>query len=46
MKKLSEKYAFADFGKVDENHHAVRFCTSWATPLEHAQALAADVAAL
>lgn len=46
MKKLSEKYAFADFGKVDETHHAVRFCTSWATPLEHAQALAADVAAL
>ena len=28
MKKLSEKYAFADFGKVDETHHACLLYTS------------------
>ena len=31
LKKLSENYLFSFWQKVDENHTAVRFCTSWAT---------------
>lgn len=31
MAKLSENYLFSIWQKVDENHTAVRFCTSWAT---------------
>ncbi len=46
LPKLAEKYAFANFGKTDETHTAVRFCASWATPIEHAQALAQDLLAL
>ena len=40
---LAKKYAFAHFGKVDDSHSAIRFCTSWATKLEDAQALAQDL---
>lgn len=46
LPKLAENYAFANFGKTDEGHTAVRFCASWATPLEDAQALAKDLLAL
>lgn len=45
MQKLSADYAFANFGKIDENHCAVRFCTSWATKEEDVQRLAADLLA-
>lgn len=31
MDYLKEKYAFCLWSKVDEEHSAVRFCTSWAT---------------
>jgi threonine aldolase len=31
MAKLSESYLFSIWQKVDDNHTAVRFCTSWAT---------------
>ena len=31
MAKLSENYLFSIWQKVDDNHTAVRFCTSWAT---------------
>ena len=28
---LAEKYSFSEWGRADENHRIVRFCTSWAT---------------
>jgi threonine aldolase len=34
MAKLSENYLFSIWQKVDDNHTAVRFCTSWATRSE------------
>ena len=34
MAKLSENYLFSIWQKVDDNHTAVRFCTSWATRTE------------
>lgn len=41
---LSRKYAFCPWEPVDENHDAVRFCTSWSTREEDVQALLADIA--
>ena len=32
IKKLSEKYLFYIWQKVDDNHSAIRLITSWATP--------------
>lgn len=46
LAKLAEKYAFANFGRVDETHSAVRFCTSGCTKLVDAKALADDILAL
>ena len=43
VEAFRDKYAFADMGKVDEHHRAVRFCTSWCTKLEDAQTLADDI---
>ena len=43
IKAFAEKYAYATWGKVDEDHTAVRFCTSWCTKLEDAEALAKDI---
>ncbi|HBL84733.1 MAG: threonine aldolase [Clostridiales bacterium GWF2_38_85] len=43
FEKLSEKYSFSFWGKVDETHSAVRFCTSWATKAEDIIALVADI---
>lgn len=43
MDKLKEKYSFGFWEKVDEDHTAVRFCTSWATKEENVQALIADI---
>ncbi len=31
MEKLSKEFVFEFWGPVDEDHSAVRFCTSWAT---------------
>lgn len=44
LEKLGEKYAFCFWQKVDENHSAVRFCTSWATKEENVCALEKDIA--
>ena len=41
--KLKEKYAFSFWSRVDENHSAVRFCTSWATKQEDVEKLIADI---
>jgi len=43
LEAFAEKYAYATWGKVDEDHTAVRFCTSWCTKLEDAEALAKDI---
>lgn len=46
MEKLSEKYCFSFWCNVDENHTAVRFCTSWATSKESVDALIEDLKSL
>ncbi|MEA4920278.1 MAG: aminotransferase class I/II-fold pyridoxal phosphate-dependent enzyme [Clostridiaceae bacterium] len=46
LAQLSKKYSYADMGRIDEDHTAVRFCTSWATPIEDAEQLAKDIASL
>ena len=39
METLSGEFAFTYWEKVDEEHSAVRFCTSWATKKEQVDAL-------
>ena len=39
MERLSADFLFSVWQKVDEEHTAVRFCTSWATRLEAVDAL-------
>ena len=46
LEKLQQKYEFSPWGRVDETHQAVRFCTSWATREEDVQQLVADIRAL
>ncbi|MGP7819793.1 threonine aldolase family protein [Niallia sp. 01092] len=41
--KLSKKYSFAIWEKVDETHSVVRFCTSWATKKENVEMLIEDI---
>jgi threonine aldolase len=41
LDRLSEKFRFSIWQKVDEGHTAVRFCTSWATRPEAVDALEA-----
>ena len=43
LDKLKENYAFSFWEKIDENHTAVRFCTSWATKPEDVDKLIADI---
>ena len=43
IEKLKENYAFSFWEKVDENHSAVRFCTSWATKEEDVEKLVAHI---
>jgi threonine aldolase len=46
LTKLEEKYAFSFWEKTDENHTAVRVCTSWHTTPDQVDALIADLQAL
>ncbi len=39
LAQLSKTFSFVTMDKIDENHHAVRFCTSWATKQENVDAL-------
>lgn len=41
--RLSEKFLFSVWQKVDEDHTAVRFCTSWATRPEAVDALLLEI---
>lgn len=44
--KLSEKYSYSYWEKIDAKHSAVRFCTSWATKQENVEMLIKDIKAL
>lgn len=44
--KLGEKFLFSEWVKVDANHTAVRFCTSWATRPEAVKELVTAIEAL
>ncbi|MDF2685424.1 MAG: threonine aldolase [Clostridia bacterium] len=46
LKKLSDKYSYCPWMKVDDNYSAVRFCTSWATKEENVKMLIDDIKAL
>ena len=43
VKALEDKYSFEVWAKVDEEHTAVRFCTSWSTGDEDVDRLIEDV---
>lgn len=43
VEKLSDRYAFEGWGRVDEKHTATRICVSWATPKENVDALLNDL---
>ena len=43
IKRLKEKYAFSFWEKIDNEHSAVRFCTSWATKEEDVEKLIQDI---
>ncbi len=43
LAELAKSYAFCEQERVDEQHRAVRFCTSWATKEEAVQALCGDL---
>jgi threonine aldolase len=46
INKLSLKYSFQFWERVDENSAAVRFCTSWATKEEQVSELLEDIKSL
>ncbi len=43
LNRLREKYSFSYQKRIDEEHSAVRFCTSWATRSEDVDQLIADL---
>lgn len=43
IEKLSKKYSFQYWQRVDESKSAVRFCTSWATKREQVEELLTDI---
>jgi threonine aldolase len=43
IEKLKQKYAVLIWQKIDEQNCAVRFCTSWATKMEHVKMLIEDI---
>ncbi len=45
LRALASRYTWDAVGKPDAAHTAVRFCTSWATKMEDAEALAKDIRA-
>ena len=46
LAKLSKEFTFSEQARVNENHRAVRFCTSWATKTEEVDALCNALVAL
>ena len=43
IEKLAEKFGFETWGRIDAQHTAVRFVTSWATPQEAVQQLISEL---
>ncbi len=43
LAELSKNYCFTEMERIDENHRAVRFCTSWATKEENVEALCQEL---
>ena len=39
LDKLSKEFMFTEWSRVDDSHRMIRFCTSWATKPEDADAL-------
>ena len=39
LEALAKDFTFAEMGRIDADHRAVRFCTSWATKPENVDAL-------
>ena len=39
LAELKKEFSFVTMDKMDDRHHAVRFCTSWATKQENVDAL-------
>ena len=46
LEKLGKEFTYAYWGRVDETHSSVRFCTSWATKQEDVALLCAAIRAL
>lgn len=46
LKSLAQKYSYSYWQRVDDEHSAVRFCTSWATTEENVDQLIRDIEAL
>lgn len=46
LEKLSKRYAYSVWRRVDAEHTAVRFCTSWATKEEDVDRLLGDIRSL
>lgn len=46
MDKIGQAHIYEYEGKLDEEHHIVRFCTSWCTRSQDVDALIADIKAL
>jgi threonine aldolase len=46
LEELSKNFTFSEQQRVDENHRAVRFCTSWATKQEAVDALCKELVKL
>lgn len=43
LAELAQKYVFCEQRRIDEDHRAVRFCTSWATKEESVEDLCSDL---
>lgn len=46
LEKLSAKYSFSTWARIDDEHTAVRFCTSWATQEDAVKTLVEDIMSL
>ena len=43
LNELAKNFMFIDMERIDENHRAVRFCTSWASTQENVDALCREL---
>jgi threonine aldolase len=43
LPQLQQNFAFSVWGRADDTHTTVRFCTSWATKEDNVKALIASL---